>query len=49
MTAHARAGERTQALRVYQQVVDLMQKEIESTPDRATEKLAQKIERGEAV
>ena len=49
MTAHARAGERAQALRVYQQVVELMQREIESTPDRATEKLAERIERGESV
>lgn len=49
MTAHARAGERSQALRVYQQVVDLMMREIESEPDRATEKLAQRIQKGETV
>lgn len=49
MTAHARSGERTQALRVYQQVTELMQREIESTPDRATEKLAQRIRAGDAV
>ncbi len=49
MTAHARAGERSQALRVYQDVVELMMREIETTPDRATEKLAERIERGEAV
>ncbi len=49
MTAHARSGERTQALRVYQQVVELMMREIESAPDRATEKLAQRIKQGDAV
>jgi predicted ATPase/DNA-binding SARP family transcriptional activator len=49
MTAHARAGERSQALRVYQQVADLMQREIESEPDRATRALAQRIQKGETV
>lgn len=49
MTAHARAGERSQALRAYQQVVELMMRELESEPDRATEKLAQRIQKGETV
>lgn len=49
MTAHARSGERTQALRIYQQLVDLLVKEIDSTPDRATEKLAQRIRSGDPV
>jgi len=49
MTAHARSGERTQALRVYEQVTELMRREIDSTPDRATEKLAQRIRQGDAV
>ncbi len=49
MTAHARGGERTQALRIYQQLIDLLVKEIDSTPDRATEKLAQRIRSGDPV
>jgi predicted ATPase/DNA-binding SARP family transcriptional activator len=49
MTAHARSGERTHALRIYQQLVDLLVKEIDSTPDRATEKLAQRIRSGDPV
>jgi predicted ATPase/DNA-binding SARP family transcriptional activator len=49
MTAHARAGERTQALRFYQQMVEVLQKELESEPDRTTTKLAQRIQNGETV
>lgn len=49
ITAHARAGERTQALRAYQQLAELVQRELESEPDRATVALARRIERGEAV
>jgi len=49
MTAHARSGERTQALRIHQQLEELLLREIESTPDRATAQLAQRIRQGEAV
>ncbi len=47
--AHARAGERTQALRAYQELSELLQRELEAEPDRATSALVRKIERGEAV
>ena len=49
MIAHARSDERAQALRAYQQVVDLVARELESEPDRATVKLAQRIQAGETV
>ncbi len=49
MTAHARRGERAHALRVYQELVDLLLREIDATPDVATARLAERIKRGDAV
>lgn len=49
MLAHARQGERTQALRLYQQLTDLLERELESEPDSATTRLYEKIQAGAAV
>ena len=46
MTSHARLGERAQALRLHQQLVDLLQRELATTPDRATTALAQRLQAG---
>lgn len=49
MTAHARAGDRVRALEAYQQLVDTLQRELECEPDRATVKLAERIQAGDTV
>lgn len=46
MTAHARLGERAQALRLHQQLVELLQRELATIPDRATTALAQRLQAG---
>lgn len=46
MTAHARMGERPQALRLHQQLTELLQRELGTTPDRATMALAQRLQAG---
>ena len=43
MLCHARAGERAQALRVYQQLADLLKREFDAEPDAATRALLKEI------
>jgi len=46
MTCHARLGERNQALRLYQQLTELLAKELDAEPDEETAELAASIGRG---
>jgi DNA-binding SARP family transcriptional activator len=49
MLSHARAGERAQALRYYQEVVDLLRAETGSPPTPETTALWERLRRGEDV
>jgi predicted ATPase/DNA-binding SARP family transcriptional activator len=49
MISLARAGERTRALKQYDRLVTLLRLELEAEPEPLTEKLAERIRRGEAV
>ena len=46
MTSHAKQGERNQALKLYQQLTELLAKELDAEPDPATTDLAEAIGRG---
>jgi DNA-binding SARP family transcriptional activator len=46
MTSHARLGERNQALKLYQQLVELLERELDTEPDDVTKELAAAIGRG---
>jgi non-specific serine/threonine protein kinase len=46
MTAHARLGERAQALRLYQRLAALLERELETDPDDATTELFERIQSG---
>lgn len=43
MLCHARSGERAQALRVYQQLADLLKREFDAEPDAATRAVLKEI------
>jgi DNA-binding SARP family transcriptional activator len=49
MLCHARMGERSQALRLYQRLSDLLRRELETEPDAETTALYQRLQRGQAV
>ena len=46
MTSHARQGERNQALKLYQQLTELLARELDAEPDPETAELADAIGRG---
>ena len=46
MTSHARQGERNQALKLYQQLVELLDRELDTEPDEQTKELATAISQG---
>ena len=46
MTSHAKQGERNQALKLYQQLTELLAKELDAEPDPETAELAEAIGRG---
>lgn len=49
MRAHARVGERAQALRIYQRFADRLRKELESEPDEETQELVEQLQSGKDV
>ncbi|MEO7458172.1 MAG: bacterial transcriptional activator domain-containing protein, partial [Gemmatimonadaceae bacterium] len=49
MTCRARAGDRMAALREYRRLESVLQREVGSKPERATEELLRRIQRGERV
>ena len=46
MTSHAKQGERNQALKLYQQLTELLARELDAEPDPETTELAEAIGRG---
>ena len=46
MTSHAKQGERNQALKLYQQLTELLARELDAEPDAETAELAAAIGRG---
>jgi DNA-binding SARP family transcriptional activator len=46
MTSHAKQGERNQALKLYQQLTELLARELDAEPDPETAELAAAIGRG---
>ena len=46
---YARMGEHGQALRHYQELVELMQRELDAAPDRETVALYERLRRGEEI
>jgi DNA-binding SARP family transcriptional activator len=46
MTCHARAGERAQALRLYQRFADRLRRELEAEPDEETTELYERVQQG---
>ena len=46
MRAYARQGERAQALRQYQSLVELMRAELHSPPAKETSALYERVQRG---
>ncbi len=49
MTAHARRGARSQAVRLYQELTALVERELETEPDDESADLCRRIQAGEAV
>ncbi len=49
MTAHARRGARSQAVRLYQELTALVERELETEPDDETTELYRRIQAGQAV
>lgn len=49
MTAHARRGARSHALRLYQELTALVERELDTEPDDDTTDLYQRIQAGEGV
>ncbi|MES2523362.1 MAG: BTAD domain-containing putative transcriptional regulator [Gemmatimonadota bacterium] len=49
MRAHARVGERAQALRVYQRFAERLRKELESEPDEETVELVEMLQKGKDI
>jgi predicted ATPase/DNA-binding SARP family transcriptional activator len=49
MIAHARLGERTQALRLFHEFEGLLDRELAVTPDRTTHQLFQQLQAGQAI
>jgi DNA-binding SARP family transcriptional activator len=46
MTSHARMGERTQALRLYQRLADVLRRELDAEPDADTTALHERLQQG---
>ena len=49
MTCHAKLGERNQALKLYQQLTELLARELDAEPDEETAELAASIGRGASL
>jgi predicted ATPase/DNA-binding SARP family transcriptional activator len=46
MTSHARMGERTQALRLYQRLAEVLRRELDAEPDEETTALHERLQQG---
>jgi predicted ATPase/DNA-binding SARP family transcriptional activator len=49
MICHARQGERAQAMRLFQRLSELLQRELEADPDPASAALHERLQRGEPI